>query len=144
MLGVRPELAHTTGSGSTTQSPQDALERDEILRTRLFCVIGAVIAISGATAVPLLPGDAAAGAAVLSCAGFAIAAIVFLYVRTLDPVRFRKRSTLLGWYVPAMCVTSAIPYFGAFSPAAVVLVLGTYFVGLGRSAPLAAAVYVTL
>ena len=48
---------------------------------------------------------------------------------------------MLGWFVPAACVTTAIPYFGAFSPVAVILVLGIYFTGLGRSSRLALAVY---
>src|SRR5262249_40817284 len=37
----------------------------------------------------------------------------------------------------------AIPYFGCFSPAPIVLVLGIYFTGLGKSTRLAYAVYGT-
>jgi serine/threonine-protein kinase len=38
-------------------------------------------------------------------------------------------------------VTTAIPYFGVFSPAAVILVLGIYFTGLGKNTRLAFSVY---
>src|SRR5205807_10144503 len=79
----------------------------------------------------------------LSAVGIAIVAIAFLWSRTNDPAKFRLPSTGLGWFVPAACVTTAIPYFGSFSPAPVVLVLGIYFTGLGKSSRLALAVYAT-
>ena len=90
---------------------------------------------------PLLPGDSTASVVLLSAIGVALVAIMFLYLRTSDPLQFRKRSTSLGWFIPAMCVTSALPYFGVFSPAPVILVLGIYFTGLGKSQTLALAVY---
>ncbi len=140
---ARPKPSSTShGAGSTTiGSPLEALERDELLRTRRFCVIGACIALTGAFSVPLLPGDPTASALLLSCVGGALASILFLYTRTSDPLAFRRPTTLLGWFIPAVCVTSVIPFFGVFSPAAVVLVLGIYFTGLGKSKGLAAAVY---
>jgi tRNA A-37 threonylcarbamoyl transferase component Bud32 len=138
---LRPANASHAGSSTTIGSPLEALERDELLRTRRFCVIGACIALAGAFSVPLLPGDPTASALLLSCVGGALASILFLYVRTSDPIAFRRPTTLLGWFIPAVCVTSVIPFFGVFSPAAVVLVLGIYFTGLGKSKGLAAAVY---
>ncbi|MFN0251914.1 MAG: protein kinase domain-containing protein [Kofleriaceae bacterium] len=141
---VRPRPSSTShhGGSTTIGSPLEALERDELLRTRRFCVIGASIAIAGGFSVPLLPGDPTASALLLSCVGGALASILFLYVRTSDPLAFRRPTTLLGWFIPAACVTSVIPFFGVFSPAAVVLVLGIYFTGLGKSKGLAAAVYI--
>jgi hypothetical protein len=133
------------GTGaSTVGSPLEALERDEILRTRRFCFIGFSIAAAGGGAAAILPGDPTATALVLAAVGLACLAMVFLLSRTADPEKFRRPSTVLGWYVPAACVTTAIPYFGVFSPAAVVLVLGIYFTGLGKSSKLAFAVYGTL
>ena len=72
---VRPKPSATShGAGSTTiGSPLEALERDELLRTRRFCVIGACIALAGAFSVPLLPGDPTASALLLSCVGAGIA-----------------------------------------------------------------------
>ncbi|MDB4958669.1 MAG: serine/threonine protein kinase [Myxococcales bacterium] len=139
-----PPSSATTGSGSTTVgSPLEALERDEILRTRRFCFVGIAIALFGAASVPLLPGDPTATTLLLSAVGVAIVAMLFLLMRTYDPLEFRKPSTSLGWFVPAACVTTAIPYFGCFSPAPLILVLGIYFTGLGKSSRLAFAVYAT-
>lgn len=135
---------HTSGGGATTiGSPLEALERDEMLRTRRFCFIAALIGLTGGTSVPLLPGDPTASMVLVSALGAALMAIVFLYRRTTDPLKFRRRSTLLGWYVPAVAVTSALPFFGVFSPVSLVLVLGIYFTGLGKSKGLALAVYLT-
>jgi len=142
----RPYAAYpaTASGGSTTiGSPLEALERDELMRTRRFCTIGALIGLAGGGSVLLLPGDPTASVILLSSIGCALAAILFLYARTSDPLRFRQSTTLLGWYVPAICVCTAIPYFGVFSPAPIVLVLGIYFTGLGRSSALALGVYVT-
>jgi eukaryotic-like serine/threonine-protein kinase len=134
--------ASTTGGGSTTVgSPLEALEHDEILRTRWFCLIALAIALAGGAAVPVLPGDPTASALLLGAVGTSLVAIAFLYMRTRDPLAFRRPSTGLGWFIPAACVTTAIPYFGVFSPASVVLVLGVYFTALGKSFRLATAVY---
>ena len=128
---------------TTIGSPQDALERDELMRTRWFCLIGSGIAVLGGGSALLLPGDPVATAILLAAIAIAIAAMAFLWTRTRDPAAFRRPATWLGWYLPAACVTSAIPFFGAFSPAPLVLVLGVYFTGLGRSTRLAIAIYAT-
>jgi serine/threonine-protein kinase len=136
-----PATAH--GGSTTIGSPLEALERDELMRTRRFCLIGALIAICGAGSVLILPGDPTASVLLVSSVGCALVSILFLYTRTSDPLKFRKPTTLMGWYIPAICVCTAIPYFGVFSPAPLVLVLGIYFTGLGKSPSLAAAVYCT-
>jgi serine/threonine-protein kinase len=132
-----------TSTGSTVGSPLEALERDEMMRTRRFCVIGIAIAVLGGSSMALLPGDSTATLLMLSACVAAIAAMVFLWSRTRDAFLFRRPASTLGWFIPAACVTTVIPYFGAFSPAPVLLVLGIYFVGLGRSTRLAYAVYAT-
>jgi eukaryotic-like serine/threonine-protein kinase len=130
------------GTSSTTiGSPLEALERDEILRTRKFCVIGFAIAAAGAVAVPFLRGDPTASGLMISAIAVSFVAMGFLFNRTRDPEAFRRPSTGLGWFVPAACVTTGIPFFGAFSPVPVVLVLGVYFTGLGKSIRLSLAVY---
>jgi serine/threonine-protein kinase len=68
--------------------------------------------------------------------------IAFLYRRTADPVRFRLPSTMIGFFLPTIAVAAAIPYFGAFSPAPLLVVLAVYFTGLGSSVRLAVAVWV--
>ncbi|HEY5948060.1 MAG TPA: serine/threonine-protein kinase, partial [Kofleriaceae bacterium] len=138
-LGFKASLS---GSASTTiGSPLEALEHDEIMRTRWFCVIGLVVGVAGGSSALFLPGDPTISALLLAAVATSLVAIAFLYMRTRDPIAFRRPSTGLGWFVPAACVTTGIPYFGVFSPVAVVLVLGVYFTGLGKSWRLSMAVY---
>ncbi|HSK01758.1 MAG TPA: serine/threonine-protein kinase, partial [Kofleriaceae bacterium] len=89
----------------------------------------------------ILPGDPVASALLLGACGVATLAILFLLHRARDPRELRRPSTVIGWVLPSICATIAIPYFGSFSPAPAVLVFGVYFIGLGRSGGLAAAVY---
>jgi serine/threonine-protein kinase len=136
-----PSVGPSTGGSTTIGSPLEALDRDEILRTRWFCFISLGIAMLGGAGAMLLPGDPSMSALLIAAVAVSFVAIVFLYMRTRDPIAFRRSSTALGWFIPAACVTTAIPYFGAFSPVPVVLVLGIYFTGLGKSWRLSFAVY---
>jgi len=137
-----PKGSSLGGSNATTVgSPLEALEADEIMRTRLFCVIGALIGVGGGTSALVLDGDPVITKLMLVGVIVALSGVLFLWLRTRDPVAFRRPSTSLGWFVPAACVTTAVPYYGSFSPAAVVLVLGVYFTGLGKSWRLSMAVY---
>jgi eukaryotic-like serine/threonine-protein kinase len=125
--------APSASFATTVRSPLEALEHDEILRTRWFCFIGLGIGLLGAAAATVLPGDRIATRLFLVAVGVSVFGLAFLYNRTRDPIEFRRPSTSFGWFVPAMCASTSIPYFGAYSPVALVLVLGVYFTGLGRS-----------
>ena len=128
-----PEARPSTTFSTTIGSPLEALEHDEILRTRWFCFIGLGIALLGAAAATVLPGDPMVTKLFLTAVGVSMFGLGFLYNRTRDPIEFRRPSTSLGWFIPAACASTSVPYFGAYSPVSLVLVLGVYFTGLGRS-----------
>jgi serine/threonine-protein kinase len=133
-------LAPPTGA-STVSAPLEALERDEIRRTRSFCYVAFAISIVAGISLGWLHGDPLALTIMLVALGMSGVAMAFMLYRTRDPVQFRRPSTAIGWIVIAGAATTAIPFFGAFSPAPVVLVLGIYFTGLGKSPRLAFALY---
>jgi hypothetical protein len=141
-----PSLSHpgtslSTAPATTIASPLEALERDEILRTRRFCLIALVIVVCGLASIPLLPGDPDATVVLVSAGGMAITGIMFLFRQTADPVRFRTVWTNAAFALPTIAVIAAIPFFGVFSPAPALLILGVYFCGLSRSPRLANGVY---
>ncbi|HEX5059943.1 MAG TPA: serine/threonine-protein kinase [Kofleriaceae bacterium] len=137
-----PKGSSLGGSNATTVgSPLEALEADEIMRTRLFCIIGMLIGAGGGASALVLHGDPMITKLLLVAVIVALGGCLFLWLRTRDPIAFRRSSTQLGWFIPAACVTTSIPYYGSFSPAAVVLVLGVYFTGLGKNSKLSYAVY---
>jgi serine/threonine-protein kinase len=144
--------AARTGSGSsgtaataasTVRNPLDALDRDEVLRTRRFCLIGCLISLGGAASIRMLPGDPTMSLLLMAAIVVSFGAVLFLFLRTADPIRFRHWTTLIGWYVPTLGICCSVPFFGSFSPVAIVLVLAIYFIGVGKSSRLALIVYLT-
>ena len=144
---LRPSstLASSTGAGTgtaTVNAPLEALERDEVRRTRWFCYVSfAIVAVSGFSLFGL-HGDPMALSLMLIAIAASGFAIIFILYRTRSAAEYRRPSTALGWVVIAAAATTAIPFFGAFSPAPVVLVLGIYFTGMGRSPRVALLLYV--
>ncbi|HEX3481155.1 MAG TPA: serine/threonine-protein kinase [Kofleriaceae bacterium] len=137
-----PSVSPTGATTGTLSAPIEALERDEIRRTRWFCYVAFVISTVSGSSLGWLHGDPTACAIMLVAIAASALATVFMVYRTRDPVQFRRPSTGLGWVVIAAAATTAIPFFGAFSPAPVVLVLGIYFTSLGKSPRLAFVLYV--
>jgi tRNA A-37 threonylcarbamoyl transferase component Bud32 len=138
---LAPSSIPSTGA-TTLSAPLEALERDDIRRTRWFCYVAFVISVVAGGSLGWLHGDPAALALMRATMGASVFATAFMLYRTRDPVQFRRPSTALGWVVIAAAATTAIPFFGAFSPAPVVLVLGIYFTGLGKSPRMAVVLYI--
>jgi hypothetical protein len=112
----------------------EALERDEILRTRAFSLLVILLAIVGAVAATFLPGGHPIAQRVMytACA-LGVLSMAFLLYQTLDPLRFRQRRTTLVWFIPAIAINAPVFYFGVFSAAVMICVLGLYFIGLGKA-----------
>jgi eukaryotic-like serine/threonine-protein kinase len=131
------------GSENATRiSPLDALKRDELIRTQSFCYMGMVVAAGGAVALPFLPGNYVPTRIFLFSLVIAVIGLCYLLHRTRTPATFHNSfGAAIGWFIPAVAVNSAVPFFGPFSPVAILLVLGIYFIGLGSNRALATAVY---
>jgi eukaryotic-like serine/threonine-protein kinase len=129
---------------ATVASPRDALARDEVLRTRNFCYIGMIIATCGLVSMPFLPGGYYETRLLASGIAVGFLGLFYLFHRTRHPATFHHGpGVAIGWYIPALGVTTAVPYFGPYSPVGILLVLGIYVTGLGQSRALAFAIYVT-
>jgi hypothetical protein len=140
---TRVDAAAADSAGTSIGSPIEALERDEILRTRTFSWLVITLAIIGAIVAAVIPGGDARGIAIMfAAAGIAIASAAFLLYQTRDPIRFRKPSTALVWFLPAIAVNAVLLFFGIYSPAPMLVVLGLYFVGLGKAGRMAIAAYI--
>jgi len=133
-----------SATSATVASPLDALARDEIVRTRNFCYVGGVIAIGGLVSMPFLPGGYYETRLLGAGIALGILGLIYLYYRTRHPATFHQGpGVAIGWYVPALGVTFAVPYFGPYSPVAILLVLGIYVTALGQSRALATVLYIT-
>ncbi|HSD88869.1 MAG TPA: serine/threonine-protein kinase [Kofleriaceae bacterium] len=129
--------------GTSIGSSIEALERDEILRTRSFSWVVISLVTVGSAATFFVPGGQRDGQAVMLAACSAtFLSMLFLQYQTRDPLRFRQPRTALIWFVPSIAVNAPVYYFGVFSAASMLVVLGLYFVGLGRAGRMAIAAYV--
>ncbi len=141
---IGSETGKSLGAPTTVGSPIDALHRTEILGTRTFCRIAIALGVCGLIAVPLLPGHEVSGKIFMVAIGIAVIALGYLHHRTGDPATYYEGlGVAFGWYVPAVAVASAVPFFGPFSPVSILLVLGIYFNSLGASFRLSLVIYVT-
>jgi serine/threonine-protein kinase len=132
--GEKTTIEPVAASGSAVGSSIEALERDEILRTRTFCYLVMALSLVGGVVSEIIPGgDPLAKLILLSGCGIGLLSMVFLLYQTFDPVRFRQRWSTLIWIFPAISVNTAVLFFGVYSPAPMLVVLGIYFVGLGKS-----------
>ena len=103
-----------------------------------------MIAAGAAIALFFLPGRASTTYLFFGALVAGGAAMFYLLHRTRTPATFHDGvGVAIGWYIPALAVSCAVPYFGPFSPAPIVLVLGVFFTGLGSSVRVAAALYAT-
>ena len=139
----RPPATPVIAGATTTEAPHDVLHRDEVLRTRRLAVIGMPTAVLGVAASLLMPGDPTARSLMHLAALITFLSFAYQGYRALHPETFGGFGVAIGWVIPALSVSLAIPFFGVFSPAPMLLVLGVYFTGLGSSARLALTVYAT-
>ena len=132
------------GSATSIGSPLEALSHAELLRTRNFAKVSMIIGLAGAAALPFAPAERTPTILMLAAIAIALTALVYLLYRARDPATYQEGiGVALGWYVPALMVCSAVPYFGPYSPVSLLLLLGIYVIAMGRSFGVALAVYVS-
>jgi hypothetical protein len=148
VLKMTPEGKRTTGDppestlASSAVSALEALERDELLRTRELGLLIIGFAATTIVCVMLIPGgDPLAQQIVIGSVAVAIVALLFVLYQSRDPVRYRQPRTAYALAVPTICINANVLFFGVFSPAPMAVVLGLYFLGLGKSQQVAVAVY---
>jgi eukaryotic-like serine/threonine-protein kinase len=135
----------TAGSvrSSATATSLAALHHEEIARTRSFAVIALGIVGAVATALPLLGGDPLAKK--LLMAGLVLAAIPtiwFMIVLRDDHSYTVGRVTFVAYCLIIASYTGVF-FWGVFSPAPAVVILGIYFFSLSGSFKATVLVYLT-
>jgi serine/threonine-protein kinase len=120
-------------SASATITPEAALARDEVERTRLFLKLCAVLAAASGMVVPFVSGSLAVrGLVVLMCAAAVVIVLFFRRTLTAELISSRRRWGVVAGLL-VLCSAVAVWFFGVFSPAPMVGTFGIYFLCLGRS-----------
>jgi serine/threonine-protein kinase len=125
--------ATTAGGSGTVASPMDALRLDEIARTRRLLPVVLVITGAVAAALPLLGGDPTAKLVLYTGITVSAVSAVWLHLIGRDPDDYTDRRVAIAWTGPTVGIVTGVYFFGAFSPAPILMVLTIYLVSLGRN-----------
>jgi eukaryotic-like serine/threonine-protein kinase len=125
----------------TLATAADALFADEVGRTRVFLVLGLVLAGVAALAVLVVGGDLLAVRLVLAGIGVCIAAVLWLlWVTRRGEGYTTARVSTVGLIVVSTAF-AGVMYWGVFSPVCALIVLGIYFFSQGASLRAKTAIY---
>ncbi len=128
---------------TTAMTPADAIRQAELARIRFFVPVVVVLALAVLALMQWLGGRPTAR--IVAGAGIvvSIVAVLFLYPFAPNPSRYTKRRLAAVYFVCVVGGSGAVYYFGIFSPAPAVAVLGMFFVGIGRSTRVSLFIFVT-
>jgi len=121
-------LPTTARTGSTTViSPQDAMALEEINRTRIFLRFAMAICASVVISLSFLSGHAGVKTALYIAVGICAVLIVWMHRTIRDPGQYTPfKVILVGWWCAATTMLGVV-FWGIFSPAPALIVMGIYF-----------------
>jgi serine/threonine-protein kinase len=116
------------GSVTLATTAADALRDEEVERTRLFIRMGWGISVAAIAGVPLLHAPRAMSIALVAALATGIFVSAWFHRAFRDPRRYTERALLV---LAVMCLVNAhvaVLYFGAFTVAPLIVVIGIHFV----------------
>lgn len=141
IAGAVRNAAPTENAGTTVTTPLEALRLDEIRRSRLLGITGTILVAAVFIALPFLelePKTLPILVVAMIVTGILNVWLIYLCAK---PERYTPTRVGVIWITVALMISGGILYFGVFSPAPIILVLGIYFISLGASFPIAFGVY---
>jgi len=106
----------------------DAMRNEEVDRTRTFIRLGWLISVIAMSGAPVLQAPPAMTIAFVGALGLGIAISIGFYRAFADPRRYTERALL---FLAVMCLVNAhvaVLYFGTFTVAPLIVVIGVHFV----------------
>jgi hypothetical protein len=133
--------ASVAGSSLSLTTAADALRDEEVTRTRWFIRMGWAISVAAMGAVPLVDAPAVMDALFIAAMLLGIAVSAVFHRRFADPARYDERSLLVLSVRSVINAHVAVLYFGTFSLAPVIVVVGIHFVARTDSERVARWIY---
>ncbi len=118
---------------TTAATPLEALHLEEVHRTRIFVKICLILVAAVLGASPLVGGHPVAKLLMQGSASFGGVVMLWLLLRLRDPARYDIREVTAVAYVLMAAAFLGIVFYGIYSPAPSLIVLGIYFFSLGGS-----------
>jgi hypothetical protein len=133
----------TTGPSLATSvtTAAAALRDEEVQRTRWFIAMGWAISLVGIGTTPFLATPRAMDILFIAAMLLGIAVSVVFHQRFADPRRYSERSLMILAMVSVINAHVAILYYGTFSIASLIVVLGLHFVARTEAIRAARSIY---
>jgi len=136
-LGSAPSVAVST---PLTTSPVEAMHMEEIQRTRNFLLIVYAFCVVIPSSLPFLGGSNAIKIVLVAACAVCAAVSVRLHLIIRDPARYTQGEVNLVAFTAAVTAYMGVFYWGVFSVAPAIIVMGLYF--FSRSQSLGAATFI--
>lgn len=130
----------STAHARTASSPLEALHLEEGARTRVFALFCVILDVLGLIGIPLLGGNEVVRNVLMAQLSANLVCALWLVHHLRDPSRFSQGVVLPMAMLAMVTGYTAILYWGVFSAAPAMIVIGLYF--FSRSQSLAAALVV--
>ena len=128
-----PSLAASTSSTIAVTTAQETMRLQEIGRTRAFARLAFVLALVVGVALAFVGGDRTAKLVMWATIVPVVATTAWLYWILRDEGAYTVARALVCGYACIVAALGGIHFFGAFSPACVVLPFGLYFFSSGQN-----------
>jgi len=115
------------------RTPLEALHNEEVERTRIFLKACIAITASIAMVLPFLDGDPFATKLVICACAIGFFGAAWLLLKLRDPAVYTMQLVLPVALTLAMASYAGIYFWGVFSPAPALVLMGIYFFSLGAS-----------
>ena len=139
--GSRPIPTIDSGQRSTATTPFEAMEAEELARTRVFAVMSLGVAAGVGVALTFAGGHPIAKLIVVGAMAVMVAAVVDYLRVTRDPARFTVPRMIVTGIPGFVTILAGIHFWGVVSPGTAVMLFGIYFFSLGSRAPVAHGLY---
>ena len=139
---VTTRSGRTHGSSVSLTTVADTLLADrQVRRTRQFILLGSVISVVAIGTVPFVDAPRAMNVAFIAALVWGMVMGLFFYFRFADPNRYGEKPMLVLGVLSTINAHVAILYYGVFSAAPLILVLGIHFVARSEAEREARAVF---
>jgi len=128
---------------STATTPVQAMQAEELERTRAFGKLAIAIGVGAGVAVAGAGGDLTAKLIFLGCIATMIVGIAWLVLTIRDPAHFSTKRVAGAGLTGFLAVLGGVNYWGICSPASAVMLFGIYFFSLGQFRTSALVLYLT-
>jgi serine/threonine-protein kinase len=139
-----PSLTAPSASSQsfTTTSPLLTLHRDEYERSRLYLKMDAALSTAVLVALPFMGGEPIARGVIVFGMLLGIVSSAILFYRLRDPANYTPGLLAVAGLINSVIAYCGVFYFGFFSPAPAIYVLGIYFYGFSGSQQVTRFVYI--